>query len=819
MPLSETVLVLMALLATGIVASGLFRKLPIPYTVILVVIGMVLSQLSHVWHPLAPLHHFHLTPDLVLFIFLPALIFESGLNLNSRQLIKDIAPVMMLAVPALLFSTAAVGVGLWLVLPIDLNVALLFGALISATDPVAVIALFKELGTPERLTVLVEGESLLNDATAIVVVGILLGLSSTSGSALDLTGQAIGQFVLVFFGGALVGSLSGFAISWLMSKFAHETSAVLVLSMVLAYLSFVIAEHGLHVSGVMAVVACSVTLGVFGVARLPREAVEAMHETWEFIAHICNTLLFLFVGLTVDISAMAGDFFIALFAVLLVQSARASMVYTLVPATIRLFGLPRVTLGERHIMFWGGLKGGLAIAIVLSLPHDMAGRELLINLTLSVVLFTLLVNAPTIRPLIRKLGIDRLSEDETAELKRGINDARHGATSLLQRFAEAGLLSKANRHVVRERTDDTLMAWMPDVIGDDEFRHQRLNVLRAEMQELDALFRAGVLRQYAYLDLRHEIQRKRDHIITEHRQHKPVHGTRKSNIVLRIEDAMVKWLREKDWAARLMSAYQNQRLSHHLMRDIARILMAEAALASVRNDNDISEQHREALEKIYFAQLDMFRSNISSTRDSFPEFFERFEYRLCSRAALVAAMHSVELAFHEGSITNKVYAYLGHRIQQAIDSIPPIAEPLQELQPRDLIELVPLFADLPELALDKIAALARQVNYIEGDIIIGAGEHGDALYIIARGRVEVFVYNDESHERKQVAELGAGEFFGEMALLGDHVRTADVVARTSCTLLRIRSHDVLQMALQNQEIMERLNQAREARASVDAATD
>ena len=252
MPLSETVLVLMALLATGIVASGLFRKLPIPYTVILVVIGMVLSQLSHVWHPLAPLHHFHLTPGLVLFIFLPALIFESGLNLNSRQLIKDIAPVMMLAVPALLFSTAAVGVGLWLVLPIDLNVALLFGALISATDPVAVIALFKELGTPERLTVLVEGESLLNDATAIVVVGILLGLSSTSGSALDLTGQAIGQFVLVFFGGALVGSLSGFAISWLMSKFAHETSAVLVLSMVLAYLSFVIAEHGLHVSGVSA---------------------------------------------------------------------------------------------------------------------------------------------------------------------------------------------------------------------------------------------------------------------------------------------------------------------------------------------------------------------------------------------------------------------------------------------------------------------------------------------------------------------------------------------------------------------------------------
>jgi CRP-like cAMP-binding protein len=138
------------------------------------------------------------------------------------------------------------------------------------------------------------------------------------------------------------------------------------------------------------------------------------------------------------------------------------------------------------------------------------------------------------------------------------------------------------------------------------------------------------------------------------------------------------------------------------------------------------------------------------------------------------------------------------------------------MQPRDLVELVPLFAGLPEVALDKIAVLAQPVNYLAADTVIGVGEHGDALYIIARGRVEVFVRND--NERSRVAELGAGEFFGEMALLGDHVRTADVVARTACTLLRIRSHDVLQMAQQHHEITERLNQAREARAGLDAGT-
>lgn len=219
MLLSETVLIIMALLATGIVASGVFRKLPIPYTVILIIIGIALARVAEFWSPLESLQHFQLTPDLVLFIFLPALIFESALNLNARQLVKDIAPVLTLAVPALLISTGLIGVGLWLVLPIDLMVALLFGALISATDPVAVISLFKELGTPERLTVMVEGESLLNDATAIVVVTILLGLyAATPESGLDVAGTAVGQFLVVFFGGVLVGAIFGFVISWMMRK-------------------------------------------------------------------------------------------------------------------------------------------------------------------------------------------------------------------------------------------------------------------------------------------------------------------------------------------------------------------------------------------------------------------------------------------------------------------------------------------------------------------------------------------------------------------------------------------------------------------------
>ena len=804
MPLSETVLVIMALLAAGIAASGLFRKLPVPYTVVLVLIGMALAEISERWAPLAPLQQFQLTPDLVLFVFLPALIFESGLNLNARQLIKDIAPVLMLAVPALLFSTLLIGCALWLLLPIGFVVALLFGALISATDPVAVIALFKELGTPERLTVLVEGESLLNDATAIVLVGILLSLTAVAGLSWAVAGAAVLQFFTVFFGGLLVGAVFGLFISWLMPKFAGDTSAVLVLSLVLAYLSFVLAEHVLHVSGVMAVVACAVVLGVLGLPRLSHDSIDVLHETWEFLAHICNTLLFLFVGLLVDLGSLLGDLGIILFAVAVVQLARASMVYSLVPLTVRLFHLPRVTLGERHIMFWGGLKGGLAIAIVLMLPVDLPGREQLINLTLGVVLFTLLVNATSIRPLIRRLGLDRLSDDERAEVRRGLVDARHGMDNMLQRFSDAGLLGEDNRRAIERRNAERLARWTPQVVEADDLRFLQLNALRAELDELDELYRAGVVKPYRWLDLRGELQRKHDHVVAEAR-YGQAHVGKSRNLFLRLEDALVSTLREKDWAAGLMMRYQNARLAGHMMRDIARILMAEAALRGIRDERGISDAHRRQLEAIYHGHLDYFRGNLKSLAANFPELMQNFETRVSERVTLVAALREVEEAHHCGLITTKAFMHLQARLNQAIAGIPTLTEGLHAYQPAALVARLPLFDGASQAALDNIAARAVPVNYLAGDTIIATGDHGDALYIIARGVVGV--WSGQASARTQVAELGPTEFFGEMALLGDHTRKADVIALTSCTLLRISRRDILEIADQYHEIRARLDQA------------
>jgi CPA1 family monovalent cation:H+ antiporter len=269
MPVSEVVFVLVILLGIAMLVTGICRKLPVPFTVVLVLIGVLLSDLAERWPPLEPLQHFQLSPEIMLFVFLPALIFESGFALDARQMTRDLPAILILAIPAMLMSTFIVGLGVWWAMDTRLIVALVFGALISATDPVAVVALFKELGAPNRLNALVEGESLLNDATAIVAFSILLGIA--------VEGVGIGW-------SDLFGSVLGFVTCELLYRMRSSVTVILTTSIIVAYASFVVAEHILHVSGVMAVVGSAIALRLFGMTRFRQDATHSISETWEVIS-------------------------------------------------------------------------------------------------------------------------------------------------------------------------------------------------------------------------------------------------------------------------------------------------------------------------------------------------------------------------------------------------------------------------------------------------------------------------------------------------------------------------------------------------------
>ena len=800
MPLSEVILIIMGLLTVAMLAAGLCKNLPIPYTVFLVIIGMLLGGLARQVPEFSPLLDFQLTPEIVLFLFLPALIFESAFNLNARQLLKDLVPVLTLAVPALLISTAIIGIGLWLVLNINLSVALLFGALISATDPVAVIALFKELGAPERLTILVEGESLLNDATAIVVFKIILGLVVSGSFAFSDAGIAVWEFLRVFLGGALIGFVIGFAISELFYRFFTGLSAFMIMSIVVAYASFAIAEnHHIHVSGVMAVVSSAMTIGILWVSRISQAETHVVKETWEVIAMVSNSLLFLLVGLSVELGGLIAHVDIIAIAVFFVLLARAATIYSLVPATTRLFSLPHVSLGERHIMWWGGLKGGLAIAIVLSIPVDLPGREFLLNLTLGVVMFSLLINAPTVRPLIKKLGIDKLTSDELSELKQEMLYAGMKSSALLEQFYDNGLVSRSTQQLIQKKTDNVFSSDAPAIAREQGKRHLFLMALRTESDELKHLYDIGLLQHYTYLDIRNNIQLDRERILAGTGPGTSRNFSQKASVFSRLENFLLKKIREHDWAAWLLIRYQNTRLSQRIQRDIAGVLVCSAVLDMLDTHSEVEPGLRAQVADIYRERRSRRKERLDNIASEFPDFYKRFEVNLFTQVALTAARHHAEEAQHDGEIAAKVRSHVERRIDSAIDRLEPISSAAPDLRTSDLIGSIPLLKGLPENVLQQIAEHANPVTFLAGDIIIGEGERGDALYIITHGVVTVLKNNNV------VAELKDGDFFGEMALLGDQVRTATVRAKSPSTLLRIKRRDIIQLAETVGELEQRLN--------------
>jgi CPA1 family monovalent cation:H+ antiporter len=805
MPIADAILIVTGMLAVAVAAAGLARRMPVPYTVLLVLLGMAFGALARNVDALAPLLAFRLTPELVLYVFLPVLIFESAFNLNARQLIKDLAPILMLAVPALLVSTALIGVGLWAVLGVGLLPALLFGALISATDPVAVVALFRELGVSQRLTVLVEGESLLNDATAIVLFKILLAIALGGVLGWSQATQGLIDFPLVFFGGALVGIAVGVGASEIVHRAQADVTALLVMTFVMAYAAFALAEV-LHASGVVAVTCAALAFAAISVARASQTTLAEIRHVWEVAAMICNSLLFLLMGLSVHLASLVGNAGIIAAAIALMLLGRAIPLYALLPMTLRRFGLPRVSRGEQHVMWWGGLRGGLAVAIALSIPDTLPERALIQQLALGAVLFTLLVNAPSTRLLIRWLGLDRMTDEERAELRDGLAEGQHAAEDALERVRRLDLVSRRVQRHVRGELREVLASDGREVTRPQALLHAHRRAVQAEFETLAALHERGVIGSYVYLDMRNTLTRDRESPMLDAGAPGPA-----ASPFARLELALIRRLREKDWAAGLLARYQDLRLGQRLQRDIAGVLTAQAALEALRGDAGLPQGDRERLAAVYRDRLARRSARIETIRREFPAYFRAYEGRLWQRVALLVALARAEAARQHGALGAKAHARIVGRIRDALARLPSIARSQPAPQPHDLVSAVPLFAGLREATLEGLAERAETVNFLANDTVIAEGDKGDALYIVLHGRLRAERRNAQG-EAVLLGRLGEDDFFGETALLGEHLRQATVTAETPCTLLRLARADVLALGENEPEVLRRLEEARAARA-------
>ena len=372
--IEETLVVLLLIAAAVAVAV---RRVGVPYTVGLVVVGLIVGLVTH---PSAV----SLSSDLVFYVFLPILLFEAAFNLEARHLLADWRRVLALAVPGVLVAFALTAAGVHLLGGTTWVVALLFGALIAATDPVSVVALFRRLGVPERLTTMVEAESLFNDGTAAVVFAIVLAAVVDGGSV--GVAPAVGRFVWMAVGGMAVGLAVGYVASALHRRIDDHLIEV-TLSTIVAFGAFLLGQL-LGMSGVVACVTAGIVVGNYGRHRGMGPVTRVtMGTVWEYAAFVANSLIFLLIGLRLDLSLIVDHVGLVLIAFAVVVAARAVTVYGL-GAVFRVAG-SRVPFAWQHVLVWGGLRGTIALALVLSVPADVPGRETLQVVTFGVVLLSL----------------------------------------------------------------------------------------------------------------------------------------------------------------------------------------------------------------------------------------------------------------------------------------------------------------------------------------------------------------------------------------------------------------------------------------------
>ena len=380
------------LLLIAALVAMVAQRARIPYTVGLVLAGIALS-----FFPFGP--RLELSKELIFTVLLPPLIFEATLFIRWRELIYNLPVILLFATIGVLFSALLTVAGMVYLAGWAWQSAALFGILIAATDPVSVIATFKEAGVHGRLRLLVEAESLFNDATA--AVGFTVALAIVTGTSISAQTTFLNTTYSIF-GGLVIGAICA-GVILLLTHTTDDHLVELTLSTVAAYGSFLIAED-LHVSGVLSTLIAGILVGNFGLPNAYSDkGREFIMDFWEFMAFIANSIIFFLIGVSQANQISFSTLLPVTVAILVVMLGRAAAIYPL----SALFDKSRLKIdrNHQHVLFWGGLRGALALALALGLPPELEYREQIITAAFGVVAFSIFVQGVTMTPLLQRLKV------------------------------------------------------------------------------------------------------------------------------------------------------------------------------------------------------------------------------------------------------------------------------------------------------------------------------------------------------------------------------------------------------------------------------
>jgi CPA1 family monovalent cation:H+ antiporter len=513
----ETTFIFLFMIATAVAIA--VRRLKIPYTVALVVAGLILG-LAHAFQP--P----HLTKELLYTIFLPGLLFEAAFHINFEQFWRNRLTIFSLAVPGVIAATALttliltpVADALDYVQHFNWRHALVFGALIAATDPIAVVAIFKELGAPKRLSILVEGESLLNDGTGIVF--FTLSLSVATGVHTTAGGLAL-DFVEIVGFGLLIGGVIGLAVSQV-TKQINDPMIEITLTTIAAYGAFVTAEH-FGYSGVIATVTAGMVCGNYGarVGMSPSTHL-AIESFWQYVAFALNSIVFLLLGFEVHLSDLTASWQMILVAYLAVTVGRALVIFGV--SSMLKTSRERIPWSWSVILTWGGLRGALPMVLALSLPQTFPHRDLLVTMTFGVVIISILVHGLTVSRFLKWLGIVTGGEARmNYELLKGKLRAAHAALRDIERLERGHLkigdvladIQEEYEAMIRrdeEKLRSLEIDW--DQLRKEEIEGARRQLLLTERKHLLEAFHQGMLSQRTYERLLEDVDARLLQLETE----------------------------------------------------------------------------------------------------------------------------------------------------------------------------------------------------------------------------------------------------------------------------------------------------------------
>ncbi|PWC31773.1 cation:proton antiporter [Azospirillum sp. TSO22-1] len=780
----------------------LAARLRVPYTVLLAAAGIALGALikgATVLDGLAgPLGDFFvslsgldLSSETLLYIFLPILLFETALAIDVRRLIDDLAPILAMAVVAVFVCTFAVGYALWAVSPMGLVPCLLLGAIVATTDPAAVVSIFRDLGAPRRLTMLVEGESLLNDAAAIALFTLLLGMLTrrSDGGVLE----AAIDFLRSFGGGACVGFVLGRLACLLVTPVRDQPMAEITLTVALAYLSYLLADHYLDVSGVVAVVAAALVVGSVGKTRISPDTWVALEHIWKQLGFWANSLIFLLVALVIPhiVERVAwSDAGYLVVAVAAALAARGVVLFGLLPA-LSAFGLAqRVGHATKAVMLWGGLRGAVSLALAMAVTENgrvPAGvQEFVAVLATGFVFFTLFVNGTTLRPVMHKLGLDRLSPVERAMRNRAL------ALSVARVQERVGDLARTYEieELATQRMLDHYAERLEAIEGE---RHAEAPLSQAErvtiglvilvnreQERYYAHFQEGILSRGVVEFLAARAARTLDAVRA---QGEAGYAKAADGIIdFSLQMRAASWLHrhfgiQRPLARRLAMRFEVLVSVRMVLRELR--AFSRQRLAQVLGPDSAVE-----LEGLLAVRLDRVEKALAALRLQYPDYATVLQNQYLGRAALRLEAADYRALHAESVISQEVLNDLERDIagrRRALEQAPTLD---LRLDRNELVRRVPIFAGLAPERAARIVKLLKSRLVLPGETIVRRGDRGDCMFFVASGAVEVLVPGLE-----MPVKLGSGDFFGEMALLNGQPRNADVRALGYCQLLVLEEKD------------------------------